>query len=503
MALDVGDFTARVGDGGALRLQRNEGRTSVTNFANTFGGKVAAFFRGLFKPGTVAQENRNVLNAFVTSVRSDPAYGDSFADLAATTLARDIRKGGPLTTRKLQQVMDRLQEAKHQNIRFTDVRAHTVSEIDGPQPGCFGRMFADIAADKGLSVLLRDYDTTQLSRDIRSEVKRLGESGVGIVTERQAQDVARAKIDEFLTGVVARRNYGEAQELVARFQQIAPSGSVSDPETRAMLTLAAQQRGLPTDLSKYDFGKLQDRINAQIMSACASGGNRVSEQDARSMTQKIVNDFVDAKAQLFAHVDEQLSGTDATAMKNILIANPTNLKDAQYVTSIVAMRAKVGAMLDTFAKANPGRVEVYRAVKAFREVMEREAGKAMGTEFGGPELKAFVMDGLQFALETTYTDRDALRNVVSGLGSEGAKQFKGVLEFAQYDPQMGKHDATLKSYWQMNLITARIGESLENRMSLDEDRMQEIMTPAQITETSQIPQDLREAMTGDGFHLPG
>ncbi|MDD9302410.1 MAG: hypothetical protein HUK40_08725 [Desulfobacter sp.] len=251
MALSVGDFTSKVANGGSLRLKSQEGRQSrVTNFATNFKGRVTAFFRGLFKPGTVATENKNVLNAFVTSLRGDPAYGDRFADMAATTLARNIERGKPLTTRNVQQVMDQIQEAKRQNIGFTHFQAMVVSENQDNRPGTFGSMFADIAHEKGLPVLTSAYDTHALSQSIMSEVRMAGQSGMGTVTAGQAQSIAKNRINIFLENVKSnidtiQQNMTAGPERTAMKKAVLTFTAVIKPKT---ITSARQVSGTATSL---------------------------------------------------------------------------------------------------------------------------------------------------------------------------------------------------------------------------------------------------------------
>jgi hypothetical protein len=195
MGLRVGDFTAGVQRGGSLKL--NETGQGLKTFAQNFKGKVAAFFQGLFHPGQVARDNRAVMNAFITAVRQDPRYGDSFGDLAATSLAHAIRGGKPLNQRTVRRVVQQLDQAKANNVGFTRFQAMVVSENEDTRPGTFGSLFADEAGRRGLPVLTQGYDTRALSEDIREDVMREGGGGVRMVTQQRAQQIAQAKITAF------------------------------------------------------------------------------------------------------------------------------------------------------------------------------------------------------------------------------------------------------------------------------------------------------------------
>ena len=228
MSAGIGDFrNAAQANTGALHLNA-EGTGVVRQAPTSVWGKIVAWFRGAPDPGTTAQNGR-VMNAFVRAIASDPKYGPEFADMAATQLSQAFVQGKGLEGRTVQTLLTRFdrQLGQVQGLNRTNAERFSKLDLHGDVHN-FGKIFADVATEKGVQQSLAQFETSTLSKSIKQAIMDAGDGGKHVVTLEEAREIAEDKIGTFLdTKKALLDGLAEADVTEAERQAVHEDASLS------------------------------------------------------------------------------------------------------------------------------------------------------------------------------------------------------------------------------------------------------------------------------------
>ncbi len=145
-----------------------------------FFGKIASWFR---TAADVARTNERVMHAFVDALRQ--RYGQDFADESISQL-----RNTPLSSRLVAQVIQ--SGGEHQEM----VRALNQVKVNelATKTETFANLFRDVAAERGCTISLEEFNTESLLDGIRKGI----EQNKHVVSTEEAYNIARSAIEHFL-----------------------------------------------------------------------------------------------------------------------------------------------------------------------------------------------------------------------------------------------------------------------------------------------------------------
>ncbi|BDV01934.1 hypothetical protein TDMWS_20190 [Thermodesulfomicrobium sp. WS] len=195
MPTTVDQFRSIAQTGGYLRHEAGED-SRLQRYGRGLFGKIVAWFRAKFHPGTVAAENRQVMQSFVTALRD--CYGEY-----STTLAKDLDLSGatPLSARTVRSLIQAGEKHRSQIAGYNKLiqEQFSVSNLFGRRD--FGKVWYDIVAEKGIrqGFSVEDFHHERLSLSIAAKIKWASEQGTRMVSEGEAEHIARREVEQFIT----------------------------------------------------------------------------------------------------------------------------------------------------------------------------------------------------------------------------------------------------------------------------------------------------------------
>ncbi|MBG0775363.1 MAG: hypothetical protein H0S85_02900 [Desulfovibrionaceae bacterium] len=259
MSLSISSFREVGGSG--LTYGLNAKGTDLVALDKTFKGRVVCALRKLFTPGRVAEENRQVMRAFVKTFRTrNFSYTADYANLAERVLHDDIKAGKPLTGRTVQKVFDAIGKRLTLLEGINSGMATAMTNL-GPS-GEFRSIFADVMRERGLPEKTDSYDTMFLRMRIAEKIKSPGgfAKEYWVTSHAKAQTIVREHARE-LAGQV-QKNLRVLDEVVPKtspeYEPLkqtllrSPAGKVTPDYIRGMVAVRGAVEKFAKELGSGD-----------------------------------------------------------------------------------------------------------------------------------------------------------------------------------------------------------------------------------------------------------
>ncbi|MEJ5301207.1 MAG: regulator of G-protein signaling domain-containing protein [Thermodesulforhabdaceae bacterium] len=205
----IGDFNRAAQENGYVRL-RGSGSEELVTYGKGIFGKTIAWLRTKLRPGTVVmEENRQVLQSFVKALKE--RYGDR-------CILRNIDLTGakPLSARTIREIT-RANEAQEKAIRkFNHTIAHHAAFVG------FDDCVEEIKLKQGIQLPSNSLAHARLSKEIMEAIEQLQGTPPRVISRKEAESVARRKIEEFLKAkkelldYIKTKNLSEPEETILR-----------------------------------------------------------------------------------------------------------------------------------------------------------------------------------------------------------------------------------------------------------------------------------------------
>jgi hypothetical protein len=453
MNIGIKDFVKAANTGEAMRVDL-KAKDKPVYYGKNFLGKVAAWFRGLFNPGTVNKENRAVMTAFVKVLKS--RYGDDFADMATERL--QVESGKPLMGRKIRGLLQAGEKHKQEYKFLNNYTALLFSEDVIPgEPNCFGSVLADVCGKKGLKLSPDQFKNSILTTLIRDEIGRASDDNKKVISLRQANEIARKEIEKYLdVKMPILKKFDEIKGLKESHKQcikenILKSGEYDTPgklESRVMALRFSEYdiHGDPNcfgtvlanvcddkviDLSADQFNNsvLTTRIRDKIELASGSNKKMVPLTQAREIARKEIEKCLKEKMPMLNKLDE-IKGLDESQkqvmkkniLKNWKVDTPSKLE------KLVSAKKELLKKIDTMGLTT-----------SERHIMERLVLANEGIKYPAQleklsDMRAAVKD-LMSAVTNGKASRVDILNALKAFGEKFDLQFK---DLQKKTGEMGK-----------------------------------------------------------------
>lgn len=187
MALEIGNFT---------NLQEISGRVLVSGEGQKAGtsvqGKLANWLQSVFRPGTIAQDNRAAMNAFVGAISL--AHGPGMARVATHQLQKDLDAGLPLTGAKIKSTLEKVsQEAQRSNAEMNSALIGRMTRFDPADPfNTLGKIISAKANEMGLAGSVGLIDTPSMLNNIKAALLKARDGDSKLLSQPQAQMLTKA-----------------------------------------------------------------------------------------------------------------------------------------------------------------------------------------------------------------------------------------------------------------------------------------------------------------------
>lgn len=197
MTINLTNFTGMQDISGRVTIsgQGDQKQTSTS-------GKIASWFKSVFRPGTFAKENQKAMRAFVQSITDK--YGPGMGRVATRHLQTDLDAGLALTGARIRNTIQQVKQAQIQrNGEMNNATIKRMTHLNPSDPHTvLGKIITDVAGSMNMSDRIDELSTDLLRAGIRTALTEATKENKECLSQEKARQITQRVVKQQLQNIL-------------------------------------------------------------------------------------------------------------------------------------------------------------------------------------------------------------------------------------------------------------------------------------------------------------